>query len=67
MFSCTLEQISLQQPYYPITIERLVVEFRNGQQGTLYQRIQRYSDGYNCEIAREWSDSWERMDVGDRE
>ena len=53
--SCELEQISLQQPYYPITIQKLVVEFRNGQQGTLYQRIQRYSDGYTCEIAREWS------------
>ena len=67
VISCTLEQISLHQSSDPITIEKLVLEFRNGQQGTLYQRIQRYSDGYCCEIVREWSDNWERMDVPDRE
>ena len=67
VISCTLEQISLHQSSDPIIIEQLVVEFRNGQQGTLYQRIQRYSDGYSWEIAREWSDNWERMEVPDRE
>ena len=47
-----LLEVSLQSPYYPVTRHELVVEFRDGRRGTLYQRITRRSDGYLCEITQ---------------